>query len=171
MPPPPWILHSNKECPIHPKTAFLNRRIQGGLAHQKCYTTVQPGHSLLWLLLSKIWYWQKKMKQFTQFKNILDLFKSAELRSQILFWWQNLAIWQDSGSAKDKARVDCTEWSACDKKVVTVQLAKNVDRSKDKDKVCDDKKVTLQAFEMHRMLALCPNTTLLSANRWLYHLI
>ena len=42
------------------------------------------------------------MKQFTQFKNILDLFKSAELRSQILFWGQNLAIWQDSGSAKDK---------------------------------------------------------------------
>ena len=67
--------------------------------------------------------------------------------------------------APQRIRVDCTEWSVCDKKVVTVQLAKNVDRSKDKDKVCDDKKVTLQAFEMHRMLALCPNTTLLSANR------
>ena len=90
--------------------------------------------------------------------------------------------------APQKIRVDCRKWSVCDKKVVTVQLAKNVDRSKnkdkvcddkvmtvqlvknvdrgkDKDKVCDDKKVTLQAFKMHRLLALCPNTTLLSANR------
>ena len=41
------------------------------------------------------------------------------------------------------------KWSVCDKKVVTVQLAKNVDRSKDKDKVCNDKKVNLQAFKMH----------------------
>ena len=68
-------------------------------------------------------------------------------------------------AAPQRIRVDCTERSVCDKKVVTVQLAKNVDRSKDKDKVCDDKKVTLQAFKMHRLLALCPNTTLLSANR------
>ena len=39
--------------------------------------------------------------------------------------------------APQRIRVDCTEWSVCDKKVVTVQLVKNVDRSKDKDKVCD----------------------------------
>ena len=51
--------------------------------------------------------------------------------------------------APQKIRVDCRKWSVCDKKVVTVQLAKNVDRSKDKDKVCDDKVVTLQAFKMH----------------------
>ena len=62
--------------------------------------------------------------------------------------------------APQRIRVDCTEWSVCDKKVVTVQLAKNVDRSKDKDKVCDDKKVTLQAFKMHRMLALSALTPL-----------
>ena len=51
--------------------------------------------------------------------------------------------------ASQRIRVDCPEWSVCDKKVVTVQLAKNVDRSKDKDKVYDDKVVTLQAFKMH----------------------
>ena len=38
--------------------------------------------------------------------------------------------------APQRIRVDCTERSVCDKKVVTVQLVKNVDRSKDKDKVC-----------------------------------
>ena len=42
--------------------------------------------------------------------------------------------------ALQRIRVDCTKWSVCDKKVVTVQLVKNVDRSKDKDKVCDDNK-------------------------------
>ena len=40
------LLHSKTECPIHSKTAFFNRPIQGGLAHQKCYARVQPGHSV-----------------------------------------------------------------------------------------------------------------------------
>ena len=55
---PPWkqkskicLLHSKTECPIHSKTAFFNRPIQGGLAHQKCYARVQPGHSVLWFVV------------------------------------------------------------------------------------------------------------------------
>ena len=50
---PPWkqkskicLLHSKTERRIHPKTAIFNRPIQGGLAHQKCYARVQPGHSV-----------------------------------------------------------------------------------------------------------------------------
>ena len=48
---PPWkqkskicLLHSKTERRIHSKTAIFNRPIQGGLAHQKCYARVQPGH-------------------------------------------------------------------------------------------------------------------------------
>ena len=56
---PPWILRRKTERRIHPKTAIFNRPIQGGLAHQKCYARVQPGHSVVceclwWHLLSKI---------------------------------------------------------------------------------------------------------------------
>jgi len=50
---PPWkqkskicLLHSKTERRIHSKTAIFNRPIQGGLAHQKCYARVQPGHSV-----------------------------------------------------------------------------------------------------------------------------
>ena len=43
---PPWILRCKTERRIHPKTAIFNRPIQGGLAHQKCYARVQPGHSV-----------------------------------------------------------------------------------------------------------------------------
>ena len=43
---PPWILRRKTERRIHPKTAIFNRPIQGGLAHQKCYARVQPGHSV-----------------------------------------------------------------------------------------------------------------------------
>ena len=54
---PPWILRWKTERRIHPKTATFNRLIQGGLAHQKCYARVQPGHSVarqtVWLNASK----------------------------------------------------------------------------------------------------------------------
>ena len=43
---PPWILRRKTERRIHSKTAIFNRSIQGGLAHQKCYARVQPGHSV-----------------------------------------------------------------------------------------------------------------------------
>ena len=39
-------MHSKTERRIHSKTAIFNRPIQGGLAHQKCYARVQPGHSV-----------------------------------------------------------------------------------------------------------------------------